>query len=281
MFFKHQIKIKIKNKIKSNFGTGIFGVIALIIGTGIVVIPLTSWLLQINQSVGESNQKLESVTIAQSEFERLSHMSVNELKNNKDALANQYKVGESYLAKVNLGTEGYFSNGKCGTIPSGKQANCFRDTTITVFNKNGDRLYSSRAMALQAGLYTPEELEALFENMKNTLINNLKTEIDNSETKITEQITNNNTSIRNETTKMINDAKSGGFNIFTTTTSGTTCAGSYSRDLYSYTNENLYIKYNGVNWGVGSRQISYSLVSSWSSSCYHGGDPGAGGSGGH
>lgn len=92
-------------------------------------------------------------------------MSLDELRAQKETLKEPYPVGD-YKVMVNLGEEGYFSDGKCGAVPSGRVANCFNDTTITVFNADGDRQFNSRQLPLQVGIYTKEEIDGLLNRMK-------------------------------------------------------------------------------------------------------------------
>ncbi len=153
-------------------------ILALVIGATITV-PITGWILSLNQNIGETNAKLEASTVSTEEWNRLGHMSLDELRAQKETLKEPYPVGD-YKVMVNLGEEGYFSDGKCGAVPSGRVANCFDNTTITVFNSDGDRQFNSRQMPLQVGIYTKEEIDGLLGDLKQTIASDYykKTEVD-------------------------------------------------------------------------------------------------------
>lgn len=139
--------------------------------------------------VGDVESKLESMTIAQSEWERLSHMSLDELESNRDTLKTPYTVGD-YQVSINLGKQGEFLGGKCNeSITSGHFANCFNDTAITVY-QDGKRLYTTRTLPLMAGNYTRKELEDKFASLDT-------------------KITNNTDSITNLTNRLINGKEDG------------------------------------------------------------------------
>lgn len=135
-----------------------------------IVASATSWYLSMRNQMGDVESRLESSTIAQSEWERLSHMSLDELESNRNTLKTPYRVGD-YEVSVNLGTRGEFNNGKCGFVESGHVANCFNDTTITVY-RDGNRLYTTRTMPLMAGNYTRKELDDKFASLNTKITNN-------------------------------------------------------------------------------------------------------------
>ncbi len=160
----YNLPLLIKRKINALHGIGMIPIIlALVIGATITV-PITGWILSLNQNIGETNAKLEASTVSTEEWNRLGHMSLDELRAQKETLKEPYPVG-NYKVMVNLGEEGYFSDGKCGAIPSGRVANCFDDTTITVFNSDGDRQFNSRQLPLQVGIYTKEEIDELLNSL--------------------------------------------------------------------------------------------------------------------
>ena len=169
---------------KSGQGSIVAVILASVIGT-ILVGSLTQWYLSIDKNIGNQNTKLEASTVSMEEWNRLGHMSLEELRAQKETLKEPYPVGD-YKVMVNLGEEGYFSDGKCGSVPSGKIANCFNDTTITVFNSDGERQFSSRQLPLQVGIYTKEEIDGLLTDMETKI----KSEYDKKLVTIEEKIKN-------------------------------------------------------------------------------------------
>ncbi|MCR4913462.1 MAG: hypothetical protein K5983_06960 [Lactobacillus sp.] len=155
---------KLQKTLKSNKsaqGSLVGVILASVVGT-VIVGSLTQWYLSMHQNIGGLNDRLEVMSIATSEWQRLEHMSFNELEASKEKFKTPYQVG-NYKVSVNLGNKGYFSNGKCGTsIPSGKYANCFQDTTMTIYNSSGEKEYTTRTLPLMAGLYTREEIDKKF-----------------------------------------------------------------------------------------------------------------------
>ncbi|MCR4913461.1 MAG: hypothetical protein K5983_06955 [Lactobacillus sp.] len=146
--------------IQNNKGYGnILAVILASVVGAVIVGSITQWYLSVHKNVGGIDDHLEAMSIATSEWQHLEHMSFNELEASKEKFKTPYQVG-NYKVSVNLGNKGYFSNGKCGTsIPSGKSANCFQDSTMTVYNSSGEREYTTRTLPLIAGLYTLEEID--------------------------------------------------------------------------------------------------------------------------
>ena len=125
-----------------------------------LVASATSWYLTMRNNLGNTEDKLEAQTIAQSEWERLSHMSLDELEANRNALKTPYSAGtgSQFSISVNLGEKGTFNNGTCGNV-SGGYANCFKNTTITVY-RDGNRMFTTRTLPLMAGDYTRKEIDA-------------------------------------------------------------------------------------------------------------------------
>lgn len=131
---------------------GAGSLIAIILGTTIlttIVASGTAWYLSMNKNIGSMSDRLEAMTIAQTEWDKLSHMSLDELESKRTTLENPYQVGD-YKVSVKLGTQGYFENGKCNASSSSnsKIPNCFSDTVLTIYNKNNERLYTTRTMPL-------------------------------------------------------------------------------------------------------------------------------------
>jgi len=169
-------------KDKSGQASMIAVVIAGVVGT-ILVSSITAWYLSMRANLGNTEDKLEAQTIAQSEWERLSHMSLDELEASRSILANPYSAGTGshYQISVNLGQKGTFNNGTCGAIGSDGYADCFKDTTITVYH-DGTRMFTTRTLPLMAGNYTRKEIDNLLADMRNdytTKINNLTNRLNN------------------------------------------------------------------------------------------------------
>ena len=129
-----------------------------------IVAAGTEWYLSMRKNIGNTEEKLEAQTIAMSEWERLSHMSLDELEASRDALKKPYAAGQ-FTVSVNLGQKGTFNNGTCGAVTGG-YANCFKDTTITV-SRDGSRLFTTRTLPLMAGDYTRREIDNLLASIRN------------------------------------------------------------------------------------------------------------------
>ena len=149
-------------------------------------------------NLGDTEEKLEAQTIAQSEWERLSHMSLDELEANRNTLKTPYSAGtgSQYTVSVNLGQKGTFNNGTCGAV-SGGYANCFKDTTITVY-RDGSRLFTTRTLPLMAGDYTRKEIDAKLSALQ-TNINNEATARANAVNSLTNRL-NGKEFVKNRTT---------------------------------------------------------------------------------
>lgn len=164
MFFQNKKNIGKTNK------SGQGSLIAVVLGSVLlatIVASGTSWYLSMRNNLGNTEDKLEAQTIAQSEWERLSHMSLDELEANRETFKTPYLAGteSQFSISVNLGEKGTFNNGTCGAV-SGGYANCFKDTTITVY-RDGSRLFTTRTLPLMAGDYTRQEIDSLLASMKN------------------------------------------------------------------------------------------------------------------
>ena len=154
---------------KSGQGGLVAVVLAGLVGS-ILVSSATSWYLSMRNGMGNLEDKLEAQTIAQSEWERLSHMSLDELEAKRGELAEKYSAGSDsqYQISVNLGEQGTFNNGTCGGIGSDGYANCFKNTTITVY-RDGNRMFTTRTLPLMAGDYTRKEIDDKFAEYDNKL----------------------------------------------------------------------------------------------------------------
>ena len=150
---------------KSGQGGLVAVVLAGLVGS-ILVSSATSWYLSMRNNMGNLEDKLEAQTIAQSEWERLSHMSLDELEAKRGELAEKYSAGldSQYQISVNLGEKGTFNNGTCGDIGSDGYTNCFKDTTITVY-RDGNRIFTTRTLPLMAGDYTRKEIDDKFASL--------------------------------------------------------------------------------------------------------------------
>ena len=156
IFSLHKLK---KNK------SGQGSLVAIILGCVLlstIVASSTSWYISMRNNLSNTEDKLEAQTIAQSEWERLSHMSLDELEANRNNFKTPYSAGteSQYSVSVNLGEKGTFNNGTCGAV-SGGYANCFKNTTITVY-RDGNRMFTTRTLPLMAGDYTRREIDTKF-----------------------------------------------------------------------------------------------------------------------
>lgn len=152
----YKLRKQIK-RYKSGQGSLVAIVLASVIGT-ILISSATSWYLSMRKGVGNIEDKLEAQTIAQSEWERLSHMSLDELEAKREEFAEPYSAGtdSQYQISVKLGEKGTFYEGTCGDIGSDGYANCFKNTTITVY-RDGDRMFTTRTLPLMAEDYNRGE----------------------------------------------------------------------------------------------------------------------------
>ena len=160
----YQLKKKLKLNKQAQGGL-VAVVLAGLVGS-ILVSSATSWYLSMRNNIGNVEDKLEAQTIAQSEWERLSHMSLDELEAKRSELANKYSAGTNsqYQISVNLGQKGTFNGGTCGAIGSDGYANCFKDTTITVY-RDGNRMFTTRTLPLMAETYTRKEIDDKFASL--------------------------------------------------------------------------------------------------------------------
>lgn len=252
------------SKLFSCHAIGTLTMVLSIIITATVLAPLSAWLMSTNQKVEDSNNKLEVVSISNQEFERLKNMSIDELNANRSTFANPYSVGD-YKIKVNLGAEGYFLNGKCGSIPSGKYANCINDTSITVYDNNDRELFTSQQLPLTTRNYSREDIDNFVNSIKTEAKTTAETSLVGSQNKLNSKLSNDNTTIQNEISTQINDLKNSQPKLFTSTSTSSSCDGN---GHYIYRNyEYLYLQHNGVNWALQNRLLSTS-TSGYTSACW-------------
>lgn len=175
---------KLRDKLKKD-KSGMGSLVGVILG-GVLLSTLvasgTAWYISMRANLGNTEDKLEAQTIAMSEWERLSHMSLDELEANRNNFKTPYSAGtgSQFSVSVNLGQKGTFNNGTCGGV-SGGYANCFKDTTITVY-RDGNRMFTTRTLPLMAGDYTRKEIDNIVSSLKNdynSKINNLSNKLTN------------------------------------------------------------------------------------------------------
>ena len=146
------IQKKIKKYIKNKKGQG--ALLATIIGSIVmstIIASSTQWFLSMNKTMGATNERLEAMTIAMSEWQRLEHMSLDELEANRKNYKTPYAVGDKFKVGVTLGEQGYFDKGTCNSLTgsyASENANCFKDTIMTVYDKSGSALYTTRSLPL-------------------------------------------------------------------------------------------------------------------------------------
>ena len=131
--------------------------VALVLGGVVlttIVASATSWYLSMNKTMNGTNDRLEAMTIAMSEWQRLEHMSLDELEDNRENYKTPYNVGDKFKVGINLGEQGFFDEGKCNSLTgtyAGENANCFKDTIMTVYDKDGSAMYTTRSLPLSVG----------------------------------------------------------------------------------------------------------------------------------
>ena len=120
----------------------------------ILISSLTNWYLSMNKNMTGTNDRLEAMTIAMSEWQRLEHMSLDELEANRENYKTPYNVGDKFKVGIVLGEQGYFDKGTCNSLAgdyASESANCFKDTTMTVYDKDGNAMYTTRSLPLSVG----------------------------------------------------------------------------------------------------------------------------------
>ena len=135
----------------------------------------TSWYLSVGNKVDTIDAKLEAVSIAMSEWQRLEHMSFEELEAKRNSFKTPWDVGDKYKVSVQLGEQGYFKDGICHP-KSGEYAaedsTCFQNTIMTVYSKADDGSNSSELttrtlpLASSDSFYNKKEIDGKIEEVK-------------------------------------------------------------------------------------------------------------------
>ena len=113
-----------------------------------IVASATSWYLSMNDKVDNFDDKLEAMSVAMSEWQRLEHMSLEDLENKRTEFKTPWSVG-NYKISVTLGEQGTFTDGKCTTAANDEDSkNCFKDTIVTVYDNRSKVLYTTRTLPL-------------------------------------------------------------------------------------------------------------------------------------
>lgn len=119
---------------------------------GMIVSSATTWYLSMNDKVDVFDDKLEAMSIAMSEWQRLEHISLDELEENREKYKTPWNVGDKYKISVTLGEQGVFEEGQCKTPSSDSDdKNCFKNTIMTVYDSNNIPLYTTRTLPLSSG----------------------------------------------------------------------------------------------------------------------------------
>lgn len=140
------------NTDKSGQGSLVAVILASVIGT-IIISSTTQWFLSMNKTMDGTDDRLEAMSIAMSEWQRLEHMSLDELEANRENYKTPYNVGDKFTVGVNLGEQGFFDNGTCNALTgnyASESPNCFKDTTMTVYDKDGKAMYTTRSLPLSS-----------------------------------------------------------------------------------------------------------------------------------
>ena len=141
-----------KKSDKSGQGSLIAVILASVIGT-IIISSSTQWFLSMNKTMDRTDDRLEAMSIAMSEWQRLEHMSLDELEANRENYKTPYNVGDKFTVGVNLGGQGFFNNGTCNALTgdyASESPNCFKDTVMTVYDKDGKAIYTTRSLPLSS-----------------------------------------------------------------------------------------------------------------------------------
>ena len=119
-----------------------------------------------------------------SEWQRLEHMSFEELEAKRNSFKTPWDVGDKYKVSVQLGEQGYFKDGICHP-KSGEYAaedsTCFQNTIMTVYSKADDGSNSSELttrtlpLASRDSFYNKKEIDDKMNSLKTEIINNSAT----------------------------------------------------------------------------------------------------------
>ena len=82
------------NTDKSGQGSLVAVILASVIGT-IIISSTTQWFLSMNKTMDGTNDRLEAMTIAMSEWQRLEHMSLDELEANREKQLRRLEASET------------------------------------------------------------------------------------------------------------------------------------------------------------------------------------------
>ena len=145
-----------------------------------IVASATSWYLSVGNKVDAIDAKLEAVSIAMSEWQRLEHMSFDELEAKRDVFKTPWDVGDKYKVSVQLGEQGYFKDGVCHP-KSGEYAaedsTCFQNTIMTVYSKADDGSNSSELttrtlpLASRDSFYNKKEIDKKITDIRQEMLN--------------------------------------------------------------------------------------------------------------
>ena len=142
--------------ISNNKGFSLFWIIIAIFTIGVAVPSISSWYINLRHGISNTSSALTAMSVAFNEWEKISHMSLSEIKAQKSNLQKPYKVGD-YTIEVTLGKEGKFVNGECKPNNSSEYVSCFDDTIIKV-SKDNELLYTTHAQPLMTDNYSRKEL---------------------------------------------------------------------------------------------------------------------------
>lgn len=144
--------------IQNHKGYGLTTTIVASVVLATLIGSATSWWLSMKNSLADADDRMEAMTIALSEWNRLEHMQLSELRENKINLETPYLVGEKFKVSVHLGEEGYFDKGLCNPLTGtyeGYASNCFDRSSLSIYSKDGAiPLYTTRSMPLSVASST-------------------------------------------------------------------------------------------------------------------------------
>ena len=131
--------------------------IGIIVGTVIlatVIGSATSWYLSMNRFVYGMDDKLEAMTVATSEWNRLEHMSLDDLESARETFKEPWAAGDKYKVSLELGEKGVFDEGVCKTslvASSVDEYDCFDDTIMKIYEADtGNVIYTTRQLPMSS-----------------------------------------------------------------------------------------------------------------------------------